>query len=313
MGISRETLFKSLGVIKDGPELDRWTHKAYTDEEVRRWKESDYLATSFHASSYPGSEKSCGRKALYKIMNFPEPEPISAKGIAVMEVGKAVEEQIVERWAKAGLLLGPQYPEQLRIEDDNLWLSGYMDAPLNLLPEWPYVLPVEIKTKKNSVIEYMKVGGQSYEENHYNQLQAYIDWCIKNHEAMGWDKLGLLPARGGVIYYVSREDPRNTHEFYVEVDELLIASANTKLMTWRQDFSMDNLPARPKEWKWTEEPCKWCPFKKNICKPDHVAGIVNLSESHGVAFAEAHRPGYNVDDIKRRVEDKWTQTQLQLF
>jgi hypothetical protein len=313
MGISREQLFKSLGAVKDGPKLDEWTEKAYAQEEERRWKNKERLTTSFHASSFPGSEKSCSRQSLYKLMNFPEPNPITPKGIAIMDVGKAVEEQIVERWAKMGILLGPEYPDQLRIEDENLWLSGYMDAPLNLSPDWPYVLPVEIKTKKNSVIEYMKVGGESYDEKHYNQLQAYIDWCIKNHSVMGWDELGLKPAVGGVIYYVSREDPRNTHEFYVEVDELVIASANTKLMEWRDNFKLDILPPRPKEWKWTEDPCKWCPFKKNICKPDHVAGIVNLSESHGVAIAEAHTPSYNVADIKRRVEDKWTQTQLELF
>lgn len=313
MGISREQLFRSLGVIKDGPKLDEWTHKAYTDEEIRRWKESDYFATSFHASSYPGMEKSCGRKALYKLMNFPEPEPISAKGIGIMEAGKCVEEQIVERWAKMGILLGPRWPEQLRIEIPELWLSGYTDGMLNLLPDWPYVLPVEIKSKKNQVIEYMKVGGQDYDPLHYMQLQAYIYYAMQKHEEMGWDRLGLKPAIGGVIYYVSREDPRNTHEFYIEADYDAMAWANANLANWKQYFMADILPLRPKEWKWTEDPCKWCPFKKNVCKPDHVAGIVNLSESHGVAIAKAHKSGYNVEQIKRRVEDKWMQTQLELF
>lgn len=313
MGITREQLFRSLGVIKDGPELDKWTHRAYKTEEERRWREEPYFTSSFHASSFPGSEKSCGRQALYKLMNFPDPEPISPRGIGIMTAGKCVEEQIVERWAKMGILLGPEYPQQLKIEDDNLWLSGYIDAPLNLYPDWPAVLPVEIKSKKNSVIEYMKVGGESYDEKHYNQLQAYIDWCIRNHERMGWDKLGLLPAMGGIIYYVSREDPRNTHEFYVNVDELVIASANSKLSGWRQDFTMDNLPARDKTWKWTEEPCKWCPFKKNVCKPDHVDGIVKLSESNGIKFAQEHNPSYNVENIKRRIEERWTQQQLELF
>lgn len=313
MGISRDQLFRSLGVIKDGPELDKWTHLAYKTEEERRWREDPYFTSSFHASSFPANEKSCGRQALYKLMNFPEPEPISPKGIGIMEAGKCVEEQIVERWSKLGILLGPPYPEQLKIEDENRWLSGYIDAPLNLQPDWPYVLPVEIKSKKNTVIEYMKVGGESYDPKHYNQLQAYIDWCIKNHEKMGWDKLGLKPAQGGIIYYVSREDPRNTHEFYVEVDELAIASANVKLETWRQDYTLDNLPPRDKEWKWTEEPCKWCPFKKNICKPDHVAGIVKLSESNGVQFAQDHFPSYNVDNIRKRVQERWIQRQLELF
>lgn len=313
MSLTREELFKALGVIKNGPELDKWTHEAYAQEEERRWREDPYFTTSFHASSYPGSEKSCGRQALYKLMNFPSPEPISPRGIGIMSVGKCVEEQIVERWAKMGILLGPQPPEQLRIEFEDLWLSGYGDAVLNLLPEYDVVLPVEIKTKANKVIEYMKVGGQSYDENHYNQLQAYILWCVRNHKKMGWNELGLKPANGGIIYYVSREDPRNTHEFFVEFDKDIAEEASNKLRYWKEYFLSDLLPPRPKDWKWTENPCKWCEFKKNICKPDHVDGIVNLSESHGVEFALDHRPSYNVENVKRRVEEKWMHKQLELF
>ena len=313
MGISREQLFRSLGVITDGPDLDRWTQDAYEQEAHRVWKEDDYFATSFHASNYPGQEKSCGRKALYNLMNFPDPEPISAKGYGVMEAGKAIEEQIVERWAKAGLLLGPEYPEQLRIEHEGLWLTGYIDAVLDLRPEWPYALPVEIKTKKNTVIEYMKVGGQSYDEKHYMQLQAYLCYCIRNHYKMGWDKLDLREAQGGIIYYVSRDDPRNTHSFYVEADGGIMAEANARLAAWKDFFEQDWLPPRNKEWKWTEEPCKWCPFKKNVCKPDHLAGIVNLTESHGVEVAKEHSDSYNPEQVQRRVKEKWIQTQLELF
>lgn len=313
MGKTREELFRAVGVIKDGPELDKWTKQAYTEEEEKRWRENSYFTSSFHASSYPGSDKSCGRQALYKLMNFPEEKPISDKGIGIMGMGKAVEEQIVERWAKLGILLGPNYPEQLKIEEENLWLSGYLDAPLDIRPDWPSVLPVEIKSKSNKVIEYMKVGGQSYDEKHYFQLQAYLFWCIKNHYKMGWDKLGLLPADAGIIYYVSREDPRNTHEFFVEADGGLMAEANGRLAAWKEHFQNDTLPARPKDWKWTEDPCNWCPFKKFVCKPDTKGGIVNLSESNGVEFARQLNPEYNIKQIKRRVEERWMQKQLELF
>jgi len=306
-------LFKALGAIKEGPQIDKWTHEAYKQDEEKRWRANSYFSSSFHASSYPGADKSCGRKALYKLMNFPEPEPISPKGIGIMGVGKAVEEQIVERWAKMGILLGPQPPEQLRIEFEDLWLSGYGDAVLNLSPEYFHVLPVEIKTKANKVIEYMKVGGQAYDEAHYYQLQAYILWCIQNYREMGWNKIGLNPPEGGVIYYVSREDPRNTHEFYIEFDRKMAMEAGMRLKKWRKNFLYDELPERPKDWKWTEEPCKWCPFKKHVCKPDHVAGIVKLSESAGVEFAQAHTPSYNIENVRRRVKERWTYKQLELF
>jgi hypothetical protein len=306
-------LFRSLGVVKDGPTLDKWTHEAYKQEEERKWREDTYFTSSFHASSYPGGEKNCRCRALYKLMNIPELEPISPRGIGVMGVGKAVEEQIVERWAKMGILLGPQPPKQLKIEFEDLWLSGYLDAVLDLRPEWNYVLPVEIKTKKNKVIEYMKVGGQSYDEQHYYQLQAYILWCIRNHREMGWDKLDLMPAQGGIIYYVSREDPRNTHEFYIEFDETLAREAADKLKYWKQCFLDDVLPERPKDMKWLDPACcKWNPYKK-LCKADYKEGIVKLSESNAVKFAKEHNPSYNVEDIKKKVRERWEIKQLSLF
>jgi len=313
MGITRKDLFKSLGAIKDGPiELDKWTHRAYKQEEERKWRENDRLTSSFFASSYPGAGKNCRCRALYKLMNIPELEPISPKGIGVMAAGKCVEEQIVERWAKMGILLGPEYPEQLKIEDENTWLSGYIDAVLDLRPDYYYTLPVEIKSKKNNVIEYMKVGGQSYDDQHYYQLQAYIVWCKRNHKKMGWDKLGLMPAKGGIIYYVSREDPRNTHEFYIEFDEGLNRDAEQTMAYWKKCFLNDILPGRPKGWKWLDQPCKWNPYKK-LCKADDKEGIVKLSESNAVKFALEHNPSYNIEDIKRRVKERWEQIQLTLF
>jgi len=312
MAITRKELFKALGAIQDGPVLiDSYTEKAYTDEEIRRWKEEPYQTTSFHCSSYPGSEINCRCYGLYKLLNIPEDKPISAKGIGVMEAGKAVEEQIVERWYKSGILLGG-YPEQIYVEDEDTWLTGKIDALLNLLPEYKYVLPVEIKTKKNNVIEYMRVGGQDYDEKHYNQLQSYIAWCRKNHETMGWDKLGLLPAQGGIIYYVSREDPRNTHEFYVNLDEDLIKKAEEQLKLWQEAFLNDELPPRPKEWRWTLEPCKWNPYKR-YCKQDYKDGITKLSESAAVKFALEHDSSYNIEKVKERIKERWQQKQLTLF
>src|SRR5574342_643499 len=285
MGITRNELFKSLGVIKEGPQLDLWTEKAYAQEEERKWREEPYFTTSFHCTSFPGAEKNCRCYQLYKLMNIPEDKPVSPKGIGIMTVGKCVEEQIVERWDKAGILLGSS-KKQLKIEDENTWLSGYIDAVLDLRPEWNSALPIEIKSKSNKVIEYMKVGGQSYDLKHYYQLQSYLWYCATRHDDFGWDKLGLLPAKGGIIYYVSREDPRNTHEFYVQNDPALWLTALHRLKVWREMFLNDELPERPKEWRWTEEPCKWNPYKK-LCKADAKEGIVKLSESN----AGRHRGG----------------------
>lgn len=311
MGITRDTLFRSLGVIKDGPELDKWTIKAHKEVGLKEWREGYSLG--FRASMYPGGDKSCARQALYRLMGFPENEPISPTGRGIMDAGKAIEESIVNSWNELGILLGPKHPAQMRIHVDTLWLSGFLDAALDLRPDWKYVLPVEIKTKKDSVIDAMQVGAQSYDEQHYFQLQAYLFHCIKEHERMGWNELGLKPAIGGIIYYISRENPRNTHEFYVETNYELINNANEKLEAWRQNFLDDVLPERNKNFMWSKTPCQYCPFKKFICKPDHIEGINKLSESHGVQFAQNTLDSYNVDKSRKRVIDRWTIKQLEMF
>jgi hypothetical protein len=121
-----------------------------------------------------------------------------------------------------------------------------------------------------------------------------------------------LPAKGGIIYYVSREDPRNTHEFYVKNNPELWLNASTQLKKWREAFLNDELPERPKDWRWTFEPCKWNPYKK-LCKADYKEGIVKLSESNAVKFALEQDPSYNIESIKRRVRERWEQKQLNLF
>jgi len=85
-----------------------------------------------------------------------------------------------------------------------------------------------------------------------------------------------------------------------------------KIMKECINFINDELPPRPKEWRWTEEPCKWNPYKK-LCKQDHKDGVVKLSESNAVKFALEHDPSYNIDKIRKRVTDRWQQKQLKLF
>lgn len=311
MGITREELFRALHIVEDGPNLDKFIEIAYKKFEQDKLNDR-WLTSAFYASNYPG-EKGCGRQALYKLMNIPEEEPsINSNGRAIMDAGKGIESSLVEKWQNLGILLNP-YPDQLKIEFDGLWLAGYIDAILNLYPDWDAVMPIEVKTKSEKVIEQMKVGAKDYDELHYNQLQAYIFYCINEHDKNGWGELDLKPARGGIILYISRDNPRNMVHFYVEADTELMLSANAKLGLWKQHFLNDDLPLRPKEWKWTQEPCKWCPFKKNICKPDHLEGIVKLSESHGVAFAKNIDPSYNLDNIRERISERWIYKQLELF
>lgn len=317
---TREELFKAAGIIKPdqgGPNLDAVTDQAYRLEEDYRWRNPRFRTTSFFASLFPGGEdeKRCARHALYKLMNIPETQPMKPQGRAITLVGKAVENQIVWRWGKLGVLLSVDTPKsqydyipQVNLRDPELWLSGAPDGVLDIRPRWKYVLPVDVKSKTTEVIKAMKKGERSYDPDHWKQVQCYLYLCRKWHKEMGWEKLELEPAIGGKIYYVSRENPRNTFEVWVPYDEKFVNAGIERLREWKGDFLAGRLPARPKEWKWTEQPCKWCDFKK-ACKADVKEGVDRLENSNTIALAKQFNPRYNVEAIQAEVRKRWNETE----
>lgn len=312
-------LFTKLGVIKDHPDLDKMTEKAYADLEEKIWKENLESSphgrpwfTSFHASSFPEKDKPCGRKALYTMLDIPEPAPMSPFLRGVANIGQAVEYQIVYRWAKAGKTLGIDVPKnegdplvQLKFEDPKTWLTGSMDAVLDLRPEYDSVLPVDIKSKKHEIVEQMIMGQLSYEEKHFSQVQAYMYLCNEFHEKMGWDKLGLKPAKGAFIYYASRQDPRTAKEFYIPIDWDYIGEGIKNLLLWKNHFLEGTLPERDKSWRWTEQPCKWCVYKKEACKPDNKENILQIDQSKAIDFAKKLREKYDYEEIRKEVLERW--------
>lgn len=317
--MNRKAFFKHFGVIKDHPDLDKITDDAYKQLERKNWTENLNSSphgrpwhTSFHASGFPDKDKPCGRLALYTLMDIPQPEPASNLLVATGGIGQAVEYQIVYRWGLAGLTIGGSVPlwdgasaTQCRFEDDSLWLTGSSDAILDLRQYgFDSVLPVDIKSKKTEVVQEMQQGIRSYEDKHYKQVQAYIYLAGIFHDDMGWGDMGLKPARSAFIYYASRENPRIAHAFYVERDSEFIGRNIELLQDWQSQFVNDTLPTRPKEWRWTEEPCKWCPMKKYVCKPDYKDGITDLRESNGVKFAKELRQ-YDYDKTKKEVTRRW--------
>jgi hypothetical protein len=123
---------------------------------------------------------------------------------------------------------------------------------------------------------------------------------------MGWNELGLEPAIGGILYYVSRENPRNTFEFYFNANWPLINTALERLKEWKSYFLSDILPPRDKNWRWTEQPCRWCQEKKFVCKPDDKSNVSKLSESGALEWAQTIITSYNYDAIKEKVLARWT-------
>lgn len=322
MGISRMQFFTALGVVKHGPQIDGYTHQAYVDLEIDIWKNGrgnphgHPWHTSFHGSQFPGADKSCGRKQIYTLMDTPNAEPAPPMLRATALMGQAAENQILYRWRKAGLLIAGEGPHkdgdpgiQLQFEDPDTWLTGSIDAVMGL-PDFKYVLPCDVKSKSKDVIDQMKLGQIGYYPEHYAQVQAYLYLCDKFYDTMPWKELGFERPVGAIIYYVSRDNPRHTREFYVGINWEYINRALDNLRQWRADFETGRLPGRPKDWKWTEDPCKWCPFKKNVCKPDYKDGVTELLASHQIKFAETLKPTYSEKEVREEVMKRWLTTEL---
>lgn len=324
MSLSRLQLFNTLGIVKSGPDLNAITEQAYLVDEEKVYRENLNNAphgnpwhTSFHASSFPGGDDpSCARKALYTLMDIPYDAATSSRLRGQAEVGQAIESQVVWRWMKQGWMLGEKghmeapkswrsYMPQLGLVDPDTWLTGSVDAALDIRPRYDRVLPVDLKTKSEAVIKEMQTGLRDYLQKDYAQVQTYIYLILKNWDNLPWESMGLKKPTHGAIFYMSRDNPRGSNwQAYFPYDAEYVQAGIDRLVEWQQLFIDDKLPPRPPEWKWTEEPCKWCVFKKH-CKKDVKDDINRLSRSHAIKFAKSIRPNYDPAQKRKEVLDRW--------
>lgn len=319
MAKSRAELFVSAGVVRKmaleapiHPTLDGVIEQAYVDHEAA--KGPGWAPTSFHSKQFPGGvdAKHCGRQALYKLMNFPTDGAFPPRAIAIMEAGQAVEEQIIFRLGRTGTTIGGSEPvkrgqrsRQLKLEDPAVWLRGAMDAVLDGREIGvPYVVPVDIKTKDDRNLMGLVSGDKKVDASYVGQVMSYIHMCRLHHFEMGWQEMGLEPSEGGLIYYASRANPRTVYEEWVDWDPAYVDAGLARLAEWIQLFMNDELPPRDKSWRWTEEPCKWCDFKK-VCRADIKNDVVQLSKSTAVEQAKAVRRGYDPKATQQKVIRTW--------
>lgn len=308
MGITRAALFAKLGVIRV---IEPMTLQAYEDHEREIWEKDlensphgEAWHTSFHASRFPGDDPmACGRAAVYGLMNIPSPTPISPYLRALGDAGKDIEKQIVTRWKRAGVLLSADADAEVQtgFVDEEVWLTGNTDAVL-LLPGWRRPHVVDVKTKKDTYVDDMKIGSRDADAAHRRQILTYIGLAHERSAEM-WP--GFDPVQDGSLYYVSRDNPRNTFEFFYTYDKEFMTQGRHKLRAWKQAFLEGELPPRPQHWKWSESPCQWCPLKKHVCKPDFKARITRLEDSAALEFATSIRPTYSYDDTRAAVIGRW--------
>ncbi len=269
---------------------------------------------SFHGSQFPGSEKSCGRAALYRMMDFPSSESTPRHLRQTAEQGKAIEASIVTAWARAGMLLTSADPyNQTGFELPEAWLTSSVDAVI-LPPGRNRPLPVEIKNRSAKVIAEMQVGARGPFEDHISQLKVQIAFVRLYQEKFElWPLLDLVTH--GMIYYVSRDYPLDTAEFRVDFDAKFFNDGVERLKSFRLDFDADTIPelnpgkrtskfGHPHGWKWSYPPCQWCNFKKT-CQLDFREGNTSLSNSIGVRRAKLVRKDYDPEAALRRVYSRW--------
>lgn len=293
---TRSEFYKQFGLTN--PIISPILEAAFAIEEEQIWRENLFNSphgekwhTSFHASSFPGDDpKACGRKAMYGLMNIPSDKPVNMAGRLVMEAGKAIEESIVWRFSRAGLLItdSPESKHQKGYVVSEYWLTGSPDAVINL-PKKNRPHPIEIKSKDHEVVELMKRGKRSFDEAHRNQLLTYI---------------GIPKYKDGTLLYVSRNRPSITHEFKFDYSENFMTQGFAKLGQWKENFLEEKLPERPKEWKWTESPCRFCPVKR-FCKQDVKEKVETLKESNAITHAKDVYNEYDYDKTRQEVLNRW--------
>lgn len=258
-------------------------------------------------------------------MNVPKPEPTKRFLRSVADSGKAIEKELVKRWGQYGRLLSADVGAQFQtgFVDAPLWLTGNTDAAL--LPyRWKRPHIIEVKSKAHDKVLAMKNNERGPDKKHRLQVMTYIGLAYELHP---WQEIKIDPKTwkidpngetirlgrciDGTIYYVSRDDPSTTHEFTYTYDPEFMAQGRDKLSDWKKAFEEGTLPDRPrysgnKLVGWSKDHCKFCPLKKNVCKPDWENGITELSKSHAIEFTKGIWPDYDYQATRDKVLSRWT-------
>lgn len=245
------------------------------------------------------------------MMKIPDPKPTERQLRQIAEVGKAVEESVVRRWHEAGMLLTnpPWEKVQTKFTRPDLWLTGSVDAVIRP-PGWNRGHVVEVKSKDHEVIAAMKANERVYDPEHRRQCLTYI-WLANEASLFLWPELD--PVDTGSIFYMSRQRPAYTHEFFFRLNEEAAELGAAKLKEWQEAFLNDQLPERDGSWRWTETPCKYCKFKnvtlpdgtKLGCKQDDKDNVTTLSESSLMKLASHVNPRYSAEEVREAVLRRW--------
>jgi hypothetical protein len=122
-------------------------------------------------------------------------------------------------------------------------------------------------------------------------------------------EIDLEPLQTGSLFYNSRDRPNapgKKIEYFFDFNEAAYERARRRLAEVRAHFEAGTIPPHPFGGKgWSEQPCRFCPMKRETCKPDHKAGVTRLEESNGIEWAKQVRGGYSLDVVRDRIAKEW--------
>jgi hypothetical protein len=342
--VGRMELFAQLGRISIAESMVDNAARYVSDLEWRR-KRRSREATSVYASKFPGGDRSCERQIAYSLMNFAHEKPMKPMVGATADVGKAVEEREVRLLEIEGRLLSPgvDAEDQIRVEDNDNWISGRPDI-VTLPPFWNRPLLTEKKTKDSDVVDDMRALKRSYDPGHAYQTRVYIE-ILRELSPILWPAavvckhtwrlalpgsepvidamvcrdhgihadsgcllhIDLQPLQSGALSYSSRNRPNVMASWYFEHDEAWWQRGLAKLRSAQEHLKADTIPPHPFGGKqWSADPCQWCDFKKSVCRPDVKDDVEQLSKSHGVAWSEEVYGHFDPFAIRERVLERWS-------
>lgn len=168
---------------------------------------------------YPSSVHKCARALCYELLGYERPE-MDARILKIMDNGNFVHDRYQKMWKEMGILVADELP----IKEENLRISGRMDALLNIEN---HMAIGEIKSAGDSPFSKMKQSNTP-DPKYVAQLQLYLH--LSNID------LGVI--------YIENKNTQDVLEFWVEYDASYCESLFKKLQTVREYADSNKIISR---------------------------------------------------------------------
>ena len=189
---------------------------------------------------------SCLRGAFYRRKGLPPTSTIPVERMGIMEVGKIVEEWIVNKVKLSGRLIA----EQLRVEAPEYETSGKIDL---IIDEGGGPILYEIKSTNSYSFKY-KIKSKEAQPQHKLQTLFYL-WQLRKTGHPELPEVNFSNIEGRIIY-VSRDD-LNRLIIPVDYSEGAIKIMIEQLEILNSSWKNDELPLVPDPVIFDEEKSKW--------------------------------------------------------